>query len=189
MNRLHFVSGTALASLFLAVGCSGPRLDFAEIQRPPRAAQMDAFNVFIGTWDWTATVENAEGADRNWTGTAKWEWALDQRTLEGTMSSRSENAEFSARGVWSWHPKRNQYIWWMFNDWGYPQQGKARYDAGSQCWRMDYRSVGLDGTRSRGRYTVQVIDQNTIDWRMVEWADPLRLVKKIEMNGTYKRRN
>ena len=177
-----------LALVWMAPACSGPRVDFSEIKRPPRSPELDAYNVFVGMWDWQAEVINAEGSDRTWTGTARWDWALDKRTLEGDMAARTQNAEFAARGVWSWHPKRNEYIWWMFNDWGYPQQGKARYDEGARCWKMKYRAIGLDGSRSYGRYVVQVVDNDTLDWRMQEWADPLHLITKIEMNGTYKRK-
>ncbi len=53
---------------------------------------------------------------------------------------------------------------------------------------MDYKSVGLDGTTSYGRYHMTVVDDDTLDWRMEEWADGLHLVKKMEMKGTYKRK-
>ena len=53
---------------------------------------------------------------------------------------------------------------------------------------MRYRSVGLDGTKSYGRYTIRVIDENTLDWRQQEWADPMYLIPKMELRGVYKRR-
>jgi hypothetical protein len=188
MDRLFSGRRAWLLAAISIAGCSGPRVDFSQIPRPARSPEMDAYNVFVGSWDWTAQVTNAEGANKDWKGTAKWDWALDKRTLEGEMAARSANAEFTARGVWSWHPKKKDYIWWMFNDWGYPQQGEADYDESERCWRMNYKSVGLDGTKSHGRYIVRVVDNDTLDWRMQEWADPLHMVQKMEMNGTYKRK-
>ena len=53
---------------------------------------------------------------------------------------------------------------------------------------MDYKSVGLDGTTSYGRYIVTVKDNNTLDWNMTEWADPFHTITKMELEGVYKRR-
>jgi hypothetical protein len=178
------VAGAAL----LAQGCSVKSVDFSTIPHPPRSPELDAYEVFIGTWDWEAEVVTEDGSGDKWTGSAEWRWTLDKRTLHGLLSSKTADAEFDAAGVWSWHPKKKKYIWWMFNNWGYPQEGTARYDAGSQHWWMDYKAVGLDGTTSYGQYQMVVADENTLDWCMKEWADPLHLIKKIEMKGKYTRR-
>lgn len=172
----------------LLSGCSGIRVDFTKISRPARAPELDAYNVFVGSWDWEAWVENADGADRKWTGTAEWKWSLDQRVLEGDLAAASPSAQFKARGLWSWHPTRYEYIWTLFNDWGYPQHGRADYDAKDRCWRMKYTSIGLDGTKSYGRYIIRVVDNDTLDWRLEEWATRLHLIKKLDMSGTYKRK-
>jgi hypothetical protein len=76
----------------------------------------------------------------------------------------------------------------MFNDWGFPQQGYAKYDQAKRQWVMNYKSIGLDGTRSQGRYIMRVVDNNTLEWELDEWAGPFRLIKKLEMQGTYTRR-
>lgn len=183
-TRRVIVGGAVLC----AAGCAAPDVDFSTITRPQRASELDAYNVFVGEWDWQAEVVNADGPGKNWKGTAKWEWTLDKRCLRGVMKSQSDAAGFQAEGVWSWHPKKRKYIWWMFNDWGYPQQGTAKYNEGCDCWTMDYQSVGLDGTTSYGCYCVCVKDNDTLKWKMAEWADPLRLFPKIEMTGTYTRK-
>ena len=176
----------------LLSGCAVRDVDFSKIERPPRAAELAAYDVFVGSWDWTAKVHNASGEGANWTGTAEWNWTLDERTLHGRMSAKSKDAEFEAAGIWSWHPKKKKYIWWMFNNWGYPQQGTAKYcaacDKCAGCWTMKYKSVGLDGTTSHGEYLLTIKDPNTIDWCMTEWADPLHFVQKTCMSGTYTRR-
>jgi len=53
---------------------------------------------------------------------------------------------------------------------------------------MPFTSVGLDGTTSYGLYTMQVVDDDTLDWTLIEWADGLHTIMKSEMRGTYKRR-
>ncbi len=179
----------AVPLLFLAFsGCAAVKVDFAKITRPERPAQLSAYDVFVGSWDWKAEMLNAEGADRNWTGTAEWKWSLDQRCLVGHMKSTNAKATFEADGVWTWHPISKGYQWWMFNDWGYPQHGNASYDAKSKTWRMKYRSVGLDGTTSHGEYRMTAVDKDKLDWSCDEWADALHTIKKLEMKGTYTRK-
>ena len=173
--------------LLVCSACAKPKIDLGQITRPERSGELDAYQVFVGEWKWEAEMLNAEGADRKWNGTAEWHWGLDRRYLMGSMKSKSERAQFESSGVWSWHPTRKEYRWWMFNDWGYPQEGKAKYDERNRSWQMPYISCGLDGTTSHGEYCVTVVDNNTLQWTAVEWADALHMVKKMEMRGTYKR--
>jgi hypothetical protein len=178
---LLLLVGTALA------GCAAPTADFTKMKRPARAPELDAFNVFVGTWNWEAEAANADAAHKKWTGTAKWNWTLDQRCLHGEMSAKSADTEFQTAGVWSWHPVSKKYVWWMFNNWGFPQSGTARYDAAKKHWKMTYTSVGLDGTTSHGMYEMTAVDNDNLKWSMTEWADMMHSIKKIEMCGTYKR--
>lgn len=175
------------AGMIFLAGCSAKKIDLGNINRPQRSGELDAYQIFVGEWKWEAELLNAEGPDRKWSGTAEWHWALDKRYLLGSMKSRSERASFEAMGVWSWHPTQNKYRWWMFNDWGYPQEGDATYNDKTRTWVMPYTSVGLDGTTSHGRYSVTVADNNTLEWTSVEWADAMHSIKKMEMRGTYKR--
>lgn len=188
MNLSRSMRTPALGSLwFVLTGCSASKVDFVKLQRPPRAEQLAAYDVFVGKWNWTASMLDRDGVRHDWVGSASWEWTLDRRCLEGKLSARSGDTTFAANGVWSWHPTRNRYIWWMFNDWGFPQEGTARYEARQRRWTMPYRSVGLDGTTSHGRYVMQVIDDNTLSWRMDEWIDPLGWIRKSSMEGQYTR--
>ena len=173
----------------LLSGCAAPTVDVSKLERPERADELQAYDVFVGSWDWQAQMLNAADPDKKWSGQAEWKWTLDKRCLHGTMSAKSANAAFEAAGVWSWHPKKKQYIWWMFNNWGYPQQGTATYEAASKCWTMPYQSVGLDGTPSFGVYEMKAANNDTLEWRMDEWTMPWQMgIKKMEMTGTYKRR-
>jgi hypothetical protein len=188
MRMRHVMLATGFPMLVWMSGCATAKVDLSHYGRPDRSSRMEPYEVFIGSWNWEAEMKNADGDDRPWTGTAEWKWGLDGRVLMGEMSAKGKNAEFEAHGVWSWHPTQRKYVWWMFNNWGYPQSGTARYSAEDQCWTMSYRSVGLDGSPSYGRYTMKVIDSDTLHWTSKEWADPLRLITKMEMEGTYKRR-
>ncbi|MFQ5489096.1 MAG: DUF1579 family protein [Phycisphaerae bacterium] len=174
--------GAALA------GCAAPKVDFSQIQRPERAPELRAYDVFVGNWDFKAEMLNAEGQDKEWSGTASWQWALNERFLHGVLSAKSAQAEFESAGAWGWDKSRGKYVWWMFNDWGFVQHGPADYDADEKEWSMEYTGTGLDGTKSFGCYEVTVVDDDTIDWHMQEWADAFRCVSKMEMKGQYKRR-
>ena len=171
----------------VAIGCTAPTVDFAAIQKPAAPEQMSQFRDFVGTWTWEAELVSGEGPPEQWTGTANWDWVLGGTYLHGELSAAGPNQSFSSSGSWGWHPKKKTYVWWMLNDWGYPQEGTAKYDPASRHWTMKYTGVGLDGTTSYGCYTMKVVDDNTLDWTMTEWADWCRCIKKVEMTGTYKR--
>ena len=185
-SKMTLASGVLVAAMLLP-GCAAPTIDFTTIEQPPRAEELSAYDVFVGKWIWQAEVVNAEGPDKNWTGTAQWRWTLNDRTLHGLMSAKSANTGFDAAGVWSWNPQSKKYIWWMFNNWGYPQQGTANYCDESKTWTMTFTSVGLDGTTSYGCYQIKVLDNNTLEWTLDEWADLFHMFKKLEMKGTYRR--
>lgn len=183
---LRSVALIALVAVVAGSGCA-PKIDFAALERPARAAELDAYDVFVGTWNWEAEVLNSDAPDNRWTGKAQWRWALDKRYLHGTMSAKGAHTDFEAAGIWSWHPQAKKYKWWMFNNWGYPQEGTASYDEQAKCWTMNYTSVGLDGTTSYGYYRMTVAGADKLDWELVEWADLTHLVKKLEMKGAYTR--
>lgn len=188
-SRKACLNLSVLSALTLIVtGCQMTPIDVSQLQRPDRPGQLEAYDAFVGQWTWEATMGNAEGAGKQWHGTAEWNWTLDKRVLEGKISAASGSTEYEAKGFWSWHPTSHRYIWSMINNWGYPQSGKASYDQVNRRWRMDYVSVGLDGTTSFGRHILTVTDSNTIDWNLHEWADPLHLIPKMSMTGVYKRK-
>lgn len=168
-------------------GCQAPQVDFSTIQRPARAEELDAYDVFVGKWTWEAEVLNADEKHKKWTGTAEWMWTLDKRCLHGQISAKSADLSYDAAGIWSRHPRSDKYIWSMFNNWGYPQEGTASYDAKSKTWTMPFTSVGLDGTTSHGKYVMTVKNNDTLEWRLTESADMMGMFKKLEMTGTYKR--
>ena len=182
------ITGVALL-VSLTVSQFGCHANSARIalQRPAQPAEMNAFAPFVGSWTWTAKETTSGDAARTWSGTTKWEWALDNRCLHGQLTARAGDLSYDSTGMWTWNVSKRQYQFWMFNNWGYPREGVAHYNAADKSWTMPYRCTGLDGTNSHGRYTIKFIDDNTFDWTMTEWADALHMVKKIELAGQYKR--
>ena len=188
MKFVKKTTATIIPVLLLALSsCTVQRVDLSGLAQPARAQELEAYETFVGSWTWDAVMLNATDLDRAWTGTAEWQWTLDKRCLEGKISGKSANTKFDSQGIWSWHPRSHKYIWWMFNNWGYPQEGKATYNAETKTWNMNYTSIGLDGTTSFSRHTMTVVNADTLEWDVVEWADPIHLIKKMEMRGTYKR--
>ncbi len=177
-----------LAGAVLVTGCAEQKVDFSSIQRPARSAELDAYNVFVGSWNWEAELVNADAPDKKWTGTAMWHWTMDDHWLHGQITAESERADFDAAGAWGWNQRTKKYVWWMFNNWGFAQEGTASYNEAERCWKMNYESVGLDGTPSYGYYLMKVVDNDNLEWHNVEWADMTHMIKKMEMKGTYKRK-
>lgn len=176
-----------LTMLIGLVGCQAPKVDFSKIKQPPRAKELGAYDVFVGKWTWEGEALNADEKHKSWSGTAEWMWTLDKRCLHGQISARSADHSYDAAGIWSLDPRSGKYIWWMFNNWGYPQQGTASYDSETKTWNMPFSSVGLDGTTSYGKYVMTVKDKDTLEWHLTESADMMGMFKKLEMNATYKR--
>ena len=139
------MSGIMAVVLLSVAGCMKPQEKLATLQRPERSAEMDALETFVGAWDVEAEMLGVEGADRMWKGMAEWRYTLDGRALAGNMSLRNPKAPFQTQGLWSYNPAKKTYVWSIFNDWGYPQQGKAKYKVDKQTWVMDYVGSGLDG--------------------------------------------
>ncbi|MHC5110640.1 MAG: hypothetical protein ACYTHJ_12280 [Planctomycetota bacterium] len=166
-------------------GCTVKDVKVSDLERPDRSSMLNNYAVFVGSWNWTA--RSTTGSDEQWTGKAKWEWTLDERCLHGVLSARCGDTAYDTAGVWSWHPTEKKYVWWMFNNWGYPQEGAARYDSENKEWTMTYVGVGLDGTTSHGEHRIRVVDNDTLDWKLAEWVDGLRTIKKFEIEGTYTR--
>lgn len=187
MKITRFSLSVLVLSMAGLVGCGERTVDFSQIRRPARSAEMSAFDVFVGSWNWQAEMLNADAAHKSWTGTATWQWTLDQQCLHGQLSAKSGDVAFDSAGFWTWDSKSSKYRWWMFNNWGYPQQGTAKYDAATRSWTMNYSGTGLDGTASTGQYRMTVVDNNTLKWEMTEWTS-MRLAKKMEMTGTYTRK-
>jgi hypothetical protein len=101
--------------------------------------------------------------------------------------SQNQSTKFEAEKGVGWHP-REKSTFGNVQQLGLSAARHARYDADDHCWTMDYQSVGLDGTTSHGRYTVHVVDSNTMDWSMTEWRFPFHIGKKVEMTGKYTRK-
>lgn len=187
MLSRHVIALCLVSVAAAAIGCTPKNVSPDMLTRPARAPQLEALRVFVGAWTWEAEILNAEPGVRNWAGTASWTWTLDGRCLKGDIASQSGATRFASSGMWGWDDRARRYAWSMYNDWGHPQQGTASYNAKTGKWVMPYRSIGLDGTPSYGRYLMTVVDNNTLEWEMVEWADRLHLITKMEMKGTYRR--
>ena len=180
-------SALALGGCLLAAGCGPVEVDFATIEKPQPAPELAPLDCFVGDWTLEAERTLKEGNVEKWTGTASWKWVLSDMYLHGDLTV-SGPTSFVASGYWGWHPIKKIYVWRMINDWGYPQEGTATYDDETKKWVMNYKGIGLDGTDSWGRYILTWLDDNTIEWAYHEWADGLKMIKKVEMQGAYKRK-
>ena len=51
--RIIVLSLTPIAAL-LVPACAMSTVDFANVQRPPRPSELEAYTVFVGSWTWDA---------------------------------------------------------------------------------------------------------------------------------------
>ena len=78
VNRIGLTA--AVVAAWLVSGCAASKVDFANIKQPARPAELDAYDVFVGSWTWYADMLNAEGPDKKWTWTAEWMSRLPRRS-------------------------------------------------------------------------------------------------------------
>ena len=186
MRITSLLLSLSLLSVPALVGCGPVDVDFATIEKPALPEELAPLGEFVGNWAWEAERVLPDGGAEKWTGTTTWGWTLGDMYLRGDLELNGPKS-FVSSGYWGWHPKKKTYVWYMLNDWGYPQEGTAKYDDETKCWTMNYSGVGLDGTNSRGRYTCEWKDENTVYWTCTEWV-PMTFIKKLEMTGHYKRK-
>ena len=124
MTRWQMIAA-GLAGLAFAPWCGcatmepgGEATDLGSLVRPERAAEMDAFDVFVGAWDFKAEMMEVEGPNRMWTGLAEWKYSLDGRCLIGAMSLSNPQTQYQSEGHWTWNPGKQRYEFAIYNDWG-----------------------------------------------------------------------
>ena len=111
-------------------GCNEPKADMEAGGPPPRPAELDRLDMFVGSWEGTAEIM-MPGADEAMTSTGKNEatWELDKRFLVSKLNlDMGEHGTMEGLEVWTWDNKAKTYRTWWFSSMGDAAQATARYD-------------------------------------------------------------
>ena len=173
-------------------GCQKPNME-EMMKPPPRPAELDLLDQFVGTWEGTFEMKMA-GDDKVLTGkgTDKYTWDADKWVLsarsEGTFGSATPPNRMFGTGAWVWDGKAKVFRFGMADNYGMLMGGTGKYDAKTRTWHMSgHTRDTIHGQSSCGHGTMEMVDANTMKFHWVE-TDGLGLMKYFEMNGTSKRK-
>ena len=183
--RVLFMS---CASLVLT-GCM-PKMTVEEMKSmmPQRPAELDVLDAFAGKWEMEGEARMAmldEPIKTSGTSDMKWEgngWYLVGRasfTMEGLD-------DMTGLEAWTYdtHSKKYRSTW--IDSMGSIGVGTAKYDDETRTWHMRAKSHSPFG-KSKMKGTARLIDDDTIEWSMTEYAMG-GLMKTMEWSGTSRRR-
>jgi hypothetical protein len=143
------------SALLTAVTCVAPsRAD----EPPPKPPELKVLDRYVGSWDTQMTIMPAEWTPKEVrvTGTAKCEWILDGRLLQGKGSDTSK-ADFLLQ--WTYDVERKEYRSWFFNSTGAVLTwGDGKWDPAAKSLVMK-QSLGNGIANSM---TARFVDADTI---------------------------
>jgi hypothetical protein len=175
-----------LALGLAAAGCM-PKMTIEELKamRPQRPVELERLNIFAGRWEIEGTTK-ISGLDRTLTvrGTSEGQWEGDNWYLvTNNLVHMEELGEMTGQEVWTYDAKAGVYRYFWVDSMGMSSMGTARYDAGTDTWKLEAKNHGPDGTTSL-KGTCTIIDDNTTQWHMEERTG---LTTLMEMDGTCRR--
>ncbi len=193
MRRTRLAAAVlGLVGIVTIVGCTGPQHDMAamkDMKPPPRPAELDRLEMWVGTWEGTMEMHMA-GAEKpmQWTGKSVIQWEVDKHVLvERSEGDMGEMGKMIGLAVYSWDPYDKTYRSCWFDNWGCQAQGTMAYNEAKKTWSMYGKGRdACSGATTIGEGTMEVVDDNTTKWTYCEW-DSWKFHKKMWGSGTMKR--
>ena len=188
MTRAGFLSTAVIALTSIAfVGCAEPKVDFEPMEPPPRPAELDRLDVFVGTWEGTAEI-TVPGSDEvmKTTGRNTTEWRYDKRFLvEDFEADMGDIGAMTGLSLSTWDPQAKKYRTWMFSNWGEASTGTLTYCEKSKTWYWKSQGTNpMTGKMSYGKGQATLVDDNTYEWSWKEWDNALYWGEPMSMKGT-----
>jgi hypothetical protein len=169
------IAGCAL----LLTGCQ-QQMSMEEMMKPPpRAAELDKLDEFVGKWELTCDC-TMKGSDQpmKCTGTSTATWQCDKRVVVEHGEFKMGDEKFTGMGVYTWDPDDKVYRTWWFESSGRVQEGTMSYDEASRAWHMK---------SEHGKGTMKKVGPDSWEMTMTETTGGLFPEKVMEMKGTCKR--
>ena len=192
MSRSRII-GAGLAAVLAAmlIGCQQPQSDLAEVMKPPpRPAELDQLDMFIGTWEGTGEVK-AAGSDEVVTseGVETYSWDADKWVLVSRFEyTMGDEDDMRGLAIWTWDAKAKKYRIWSFDNGGYCESASAKYDQDTKTWHIKGKSGNtVTGEKFVGKGSYKMVDADTQEWNYTVW-DGWKLRKLMEFKGTSHRK-
>jgi hypothetical protein len=173
-----------------AIGCQQPQhsMDPSAMKMPPRAAELDRLEPWVGTWQTSGEMKMPDGKVMHMTGTSTVAWECDRTILvekmEGSVDEMKDMGKFMMMGVYRWDAKDREYESNWYDNMGTASDGDMTYNAATNTWRMTgdgYNPMHGQNTHFVGEVTMP--DNNTMNWTWTVW-DSWKMKKLEEGKGT-----
>jgi hypothetical protein len=180
----------SILSVGVIAGCQQPAGNMEAKGPPPRPAELNQLNPWVGTWNGTGeiTVHTSKGPQTmKTTGTEHWAWTCDNRYLMGNFEwSMVDKPDQKHMGMvmTAWDPKEKEFHSWEFMGDGTVNHGEMEYDAKAGYWKIEGKGTDpMTGQACRSGGTAKMVGDNTFEWNFTMW-DSLKLKKLMEGKGT-----
>lgn len=189
MKRMANLSAALLAISLFLVGCQqqpSQPVDMSEAMKPPpRPAELDRLNSFVGSWEGTMEMKDQSGNVTKGTVKSTSTWEADKRAVLERIEGSMNNERMSGVGLWTYDAKTKQYKAFWTDSHGNESHSTSTYDEATKTWHL--KSSGRNpqkGMKMTEEATLRFTDANT-----AEWQSTMRVGEAVmEMKGVNKRK-
>jgi hypothetical protein len=192
MKRCWRTLMLALCTAAATTGCQKPRhMDPSAMQPPPRAAELDRLEQWVGTWQTTGEMKGCDGKIMHMTGMSTVAWECDRTVLVDRMETVCEEmkdmGKMTMLSVYRWDATEKEYEMNWFDSFGTASDGDMTYNEATKTWHITgdgYNPMYRQNTHFAG--SVRMPDSSTMEWIWTVW-DAWKMTKLEEGKGTSKR--
>lgn len=174
-RRLSAFALSCACSFAVLAGCSQQQqgmnnMDPSAMQPPPRPAELDQLNPWVGKWETTAEMTMPDGKKMTGTGSSESAWDLDKRVvIERSTFSMGEMGTMQGMGIFTYCPVTKKFKTAWFSSMGEASMGTMWWDEAKKCWCMKANYISpMTGEPTEFTGTITMPDNNTMNWEMTE---------------------
>jgi hypothetical protein len=171
----------------MVAGCAKPeKMDMAHMKNPPRPAELDQLDPWVGNWTMTGECTMGDQKMTN-TGTSTIAWDCDRWALVEHMTGKMGEMNECGMVVYTWCPKKKNFKTFYCNNMGETSKGEMSCCDKCKGWCMKGKGANpMSGETMIFEGCVKMPDNNTMEFEWSMW-DGMHLKKMAYGKGTAKR--
>ena len=191
MKRAHLLSFVLMAGCSaLLVGCQPSEEEMATMfNQPPRPAELDRLEAFVGTWkaDVEVTMPGSDDVHTS-SGQNTTQWTADKWMLtENWEHAMGKNDTMKGANLMWWDNNSKKYRMASTDNYGGHGTATMTYNEETGVWKFKGKEKnGKTGSKTTSKGTMKFINPSTIEWVWEEY-DGTGLFKNITVKGTSRR--
>lgn len=173
----------------IAAGCAdqNKKMDMSAMKPPPRPAELDKLDAWVGTWNSTAEMCMG-GKTMKMSGKSTVAWDCDKHVLVERATQDMEGMGTSCSVIlYGWDADKCDYKVAYFSSMGEGNMGHMKWDEKKGAFTMRAKGKNpMTHQTTTFEMEIRMPDSNTMNFCFAEW-DGLHLKKMGEGKGTAKR--